>query len=229
MTPKPILTIVLLLGSLWAVPLVVELAQPGDPSRIAPAASAPARQAVAPTTVSGARQQEADSLFAWGRGQYAAEGLTLPEIQLVVLPSLSECNGRVGRYDERNNELRLCRIDDETMLHELAHAWIDHNMSDADRAAFVELRGVAEWNDRSLEWEERGAEQAAEILVWALSAHDRTVRWVIDGVESRRLLSIDNSSPTALRAGFELMVGAPPSRRMPTVPTSEVFSPEGRP
>lgn len=104
----------------------------------------------APTTPP-ARVREAEELVEWGRHRYADEGLRLPEITLVVHPSLQQCGGRVGRSDERTNELVLCRIDRDTVLHELAHAWIDHNLDEADRARFVELRAVDEWNDRSQE------------------------------------------------------------------------------
>jgi hypothetical protein len=224
MTPKPILTSFVLLASLVFGPKIVGTLAPTEAARVA--AMEPARQLVEAPTTPPARVQEAEELLEWGRQRYADEGLQLPEITLVVHPSLQQCGGRVGRYDESTNEFVLCRIDRETVLHELAHAWIDHNLDGADRARFVELRGVDEWNDRSQEWADRGAEQAAEILVWALSDRDRTVRWVEGGVESRRLLSIENSSPVLLAAGFELMVGHQPSRRMIDTPDAAAFSPE---
>ena len=172
------------------------------------------------------RLAEARTALSVGQDVYASQGLELPEIHLVVHPSLAECGGRVGRYDERTNELWLCRIDDEAILHELAHAWIDLNVSDSTRAAFVDLRGLDAWNDRTQPWAERGSEQAAEILVWALSDHDRTVAWTEDGVHSHRLLSIDQSSPEELRAGYRLLVGSEPLRRVEAAEESSSFSPE---
>jgi hypothetical protein len=33
---------------------------------------------------------------------------------------------------------------------------------------FMQVRGIATWNDRSYDWKERGTEQAAEIVTWGL-------------------------------------------------------------
>jgi hypothetical protein len=189
------------------------------------------------SSVSASRLQEAEELLAWGRQRYAEEGLELPEITLVVHTSLQPCNGRVGRYIAETKELVLCRIDRNTVLHELAHAWTGHNLDSAERAHLVELRGTDAWNDHTDDWADRGTEHAAEILVWALSDQDLTVQWTSYGVESRRLLSIGNSSPASLAAGFETMVGHQPSLRTVTTPHPslrtvttphvEPFSPEG--
>jgi hypothetical protein len=228
MTPKPLLTLLVLLTSLVTIP---QLVGASAPTEISVASASPTPQLVkAPTapTASPARVEEAEAVLAWGRDRYAEEGLQLPEITLVVHPSLQQCGGRVGRYDERTNELVLCRIDQETALHELAHAWIDRNLDTDERARFVELRGLPQWNDRTQEWADRGAEQAAEILVWALSDRDRTVSWVESGVESRRLLSVDNSSPESLAAGFQLMVGDQPTKRKIGTPAATEVNPEAR-
>lgn len=227
MTPKPLLTLFLFAAfvSFAAAPRFVDASPPTE----APLSTGgPAPQLAETPPVSAVRVQEAEALLEWGQARYAEEGLQLPDITLVVHPSLRQCAGRVGRYDERTNELVLCRIDEETVLHELAHAWIDENLDADARARFVELRGIAQWNDRTQEWADRGAEQAAEILVWALSDQDHTVEWVEAGVESRRLLSIDNSSPESLAAGFQLMVGHPPSRRLIGTFAATVLSPEAQ-
>ncbi len=187
--------------------------------------SEPADQPIEASTASAQRVLDAEQLLDWGRGRYAEEGLQLPEITLVVHDSLRQCNGRVGTYLRDTNELVLCQIDSETVLHELAHAWVSHNLDEGDRARFLELRRVDTWNDHDDEWSTRGTEHAAEILVWALSEHDRAVQWVEGGVESRRLLSIGNSSPTALADGFELMTGDRPSRRTIAEPVTD-YSPE---
>lgn len=190
------------------------------------ASSEPGDQLVETWTASGERFREAEQLLDWGRGRYTEEGLQLPETTLVVHPSLRPCDGRVGAYHRQTNEVVLCRVDSETVLHELAHAWVAHNLDRSDRARFLDLRGLDRWNNQQDEWSTRGTEHAAEILVWALSDHDRTVRWVEGGVESRRLLSIDNSNPAALTDGFELMTGRRPSKRTITGPVADAFSPE---
>jgi hypothetical protein len=54
------------------------------------------------------------------------------------------------------------------LLHELAHAWDYHMLADEQRRAFMELRGVDTWHSHQVEWHERGAEHAAEIIKWGI-------------------------------------------------------------
>jgi hypothetical protein len=53
-------------------------------------------------------------------------------------------------------------------LHEMAHAWIESNVDAAVMKRFMDVRGIAAWNDRSFDWKDRGTEQAAEIVTWGL-------------------------------------------------------------
>src|SRR4029079_18782097 len=55
-----------------------------------------------------------------------------------------------------------------TTLHELAHAWAELQLSAAERAAFLELRGLDVWYDPGVPRHERGAEHAAEVVSWGL-------------------------------------------------------------
>ena len=55
-----------------------------------------------------------------------------------------------------------------TLLHEVAHAWVEQNVSEAQVAEFMALRGLTEW-DRNASWGELGAEQAAEIFLWGMT------------------------------------------------------------
>jgi hypothetical protein len=82
------------------------------------------------------------------------------------------------------------------LLHEMGHIWIDQNVSQAKRARFLELRGLRAWNDSTDPWEERGFEQGAEIMAWALG---------------NRILfaQIPANDPVQLGAGFELLTGVP--------------------
>jgi len=67
-----------------------------------------------------------------------------------------------------------------TILHELGHAWSWHNLTPEHRDAFQQLRGWTQWLDADLAWEQNGAEQAAEIIVWALSDHPVPVVKIAD-------------------------------------------------
>jgi len=55
--------------------------------------------------------------------------------------------------------------------HELAHAWLNAELDGERRRAFLAHRGLATWGDSSVRWDERGKEQAAEVLTWALLRH----------------------------------------------------------
>ncbi len=102
-----------------------------------------------------------------------AAGLRLPGIDIVGYGGVDGCFGRRGAAINHglHTEVRLCLdgdgpADDWTVIHELAHAWEHHSITDETREAFLEVRGLDAWRDG--EWHERGAEHAAEILVWGV-------------------------------------------------------------
>jgi hypothetical protein len=74
--------------------------------------------------------------------------------------------------------------------------WDEHELTDEVRQAFLDLRGLETW--RGGEWHDRGAEHAAEIMVWGLI--DRPVR---PG-------HIDNNTCAELQAGYETLTGQAP-------------------
>lgn len=130
-------------------------------------------------------------------------GLDLPAIRFVNCEDSSDCLGRQGMviHHAEGAEVRLC--DDEVgpwlewvVIHELAHVWDKYQLTDEARQAFLDLRGLKTWRDAP--WHERGAEHAAEIMVWGLI--DRPVR---PG-------HIDHNSCDELLAGYETLTGQPP-------------------
>ena len=80
------------------------------------------------------------------------------------------------------------------LLHEMGHIWIDQNVSRAERDRFLELRGLRTWNASTADWEERGYEQGAEIMAWALGNRILTAQ-------------IPDNEAARLAAGFELLTG----------------------
>jgi len=77
----------------------------------------------------------------------------------------------------KRTEIRLCvtevgPLQEWLVLHEIAHAWDHHTLAGEAREAFLTTRGLSSW--RNGDWHERGAEHAAEIIVWGLM--DRPVR-----------------------------------------------------
>jgi hypothetical protein len=104
-----------------------------------------------------------------------------------------------------------------TVLHEMGHVWIDQNVSQADRHRFLELRELRVWNASTVSWDERGYEQGAEIMAWALGTRILTPQ-------------IPDNDPGQIAGAYELLTGqslpgleeadcAP--RRRHTVPTVE--------
>ncbi|MGH8870474.1 MAG: hypothetical protein ACRDWS_00640 [Acidimicrobiia bacterium] len=160
------------------------------------------------------------ALVDFGLGRFADQGLDLPAIHIEFSPTVADCRGHEGQYANQSRTLRMCSLDKTTMLHELAHAWANHNLSTAEREAFAAFRGLAAWNDQLDEWKERGTEQAAEIIAWALLDEPNTVRFIDtedDGTPkvSFRLLAIENSSVEALHEGFVELTGMEPIFRTP--------------
>jgi hypothetical protein len=93
-----------------------------------------------------------------------------------------------------------------TLLHEIGHIWAAAALDEATKDSFLELRGLESWADKETPWQDRGSEQAAEIMAWAL-------------MDSELLLAtLSDHDPASLAAGFELLTGiVPSSYRVATV------------
>ncbi len=73
-------------------------------------------------------------------------------------------------------EAELTNATQGMLLHETAHAWIDHTLTDERKAMFQQLRGWIYWrNYDAAPWHDNGTEQAGEIMVWGLI--DRPLQW----------------------------------------------------
>lgn len=139
----------------------------------------------------------------WALALFEEAGLGLPGIDFAQFPDRSHCAGRIGAAiaaDERVG-IRLCTdrsgpVLEWLLLHEIAHAWDRQSLDESRRRAFIDLRGLSSW--REGDWHDRGAEHAAEIVVWGLI--DRPVR---PG-------HIDNTTCVALLAGYRTLTGADP-------------------
>ena len=149
------------------------------PSSAAPAAS-PGTEAVqaAPTTLT----PEYHVLIDWAVDLFDQAGLDLGGVRIGIYDDPSACNGYRGFHVL--GEVTVCAPNQNpsvqeawrrhTLLHELAHAWADVNVSEQDRDAFVAERSAATWQNGDAAWEERGAEHAAEIIAWAVADYPVT-------------------------------------------------------
>ena len=125
-----------------------------------------------PPAVYGARMAE-ERTIDWAVRRYRLAALgSLPPLDVHFHPTGTGCHGNLGVY--YLGRIDLCtRYSSEPYarkyaLHELAHAWIDANAPAAALQEFMRLRRIEAWDDRNLPWEERGSEQAAEIMAWGL-------------------------------------------------------------
>ena len=147
--------------------------------------------------------------YAWTQDLFAAAGFEQPATAIEFFASDEECGGARGRAwfnDTGTTTIAICATHDNpevettwrkrTLLHEIAHAWIDQNVSPEDLDAFTELRGLERWSDRDVNWEDRATEHAAEIFMWGLQDGDYNVDFRIDA-----------SSCSELAAGYELLTG----------------------
>ena len=133
-----------------------------------------------------------------------AAGLRLPGIDIVGYDSVDNCHGRRGAAINHGlrTEVRLCvdgtgPTDDWVVIHELAHAWEHHTLTDQIRDEFLRVRGLDAW--RGDEWNLSGAEHAAEIVVWGVI--DREVQ----------LVRIRPNTCDALLEGYVTLTGRAPT------------------
>lgn len=153
-----------------------------------------------------------EAMIAWAEQLYADAGLGLPRFAVSFPASTEPCHGGEGLWEDRAGEpdrVLVCvthdkpHVQDEwqrrTLIHELAHAWAEANLTDADRERFMGLREVDAWNEPTDEWGHRGTEHAAEIISWG----------VID--QKLHLWKLPDASCPALTAGYELLTGMAPT------------------
>ena len=139
-------------------------------------------------------------------GYFAEAGLPLPPVTFRHHLDPAGCNGSDGLHRSVGSRsvIELCNAGpgsgtDRVILHELAHAWSFHSLTDERKAAFKELRGWKYWLDYdNADWADNGAEQAAEIIVWALSDHPVQV------------IKVDHNTCTELLAGYITLTGLTP-------------------
>ena len=138
---------------------------------------------------------------AWAVERFAIAGLDLPGLEIRLHPDRDGCRGRLGFYSDGVANLcatQTSQIAVRTMVHELAHGWLDAYASTEDRGRFLALRSLRTWNDQDVPWDQRGYEQAAEILAWAL--HDQGT-----GIHAPRF---PGNSPPELAEAFRSLTGA---------------------
>jgi hypothetical protein len=137
---------------------------------------------------------------------FADAGLDLPPVTIRRHTDTTACNGYEGVHHKAGNRsvIDICTPtsgawEERTILHELSHAWAFHYLTPQHEQAFKAIRGWHSWLDYGrAEWKDNGAEQAAEIMVWALSDHPV------------HPVKIDRNSCAELHAGYVALTGLQP-------------------
>jgi hypothetical protein len=153
------------------------------------------------------RTESDRALMEWGLSRFEAAGLELPALDIAFHDDKQPCHGFFGLYRGASPpEVDICGFNwdrflpmpKKVVLHELAHAWSAEHLTEADRSAFLQMRGLMSWGDDQLPWAEQGSEQAAEIIAWAL----------MDGPVS--LSMTQGTDDVSMAAAYELLTeGAP--------------------
>lgn len=94
-------------------------------------------------------------------------GLELPGLEIRFFTDNETCGAEHGRFypSEDAWHIHICPTEvDAVYEHELAHAWELAHVTDAQRQAFMRMRGFESWSDRELPWNERGVEGAASVI-----------------------------------------------------------------
>jgi hypothetical protein len=128
--------------------------------------------AARPLEIHGATAAEARAVD-WALGRYREAGLThMQPLEVFLHRDHDACNSGIGLYD--SGRIDLCTMASSEpyqrkfALHEMAHAWAEANVDVRTLERFMDVRGIASWNDRADPWKERGTEQSAEIIAWGL-------------------------------------------------------------
>lgn len=102
--------------------------------------------------------------------RFEAAGLELPPLRVFAHDDKDACEGQLGTYGQygQRDRVDLCTHVEFYILHEMAHAWEQHNVSDEVRAAILDEAGLTVWHDRDLPWLDSGAEIAANTIAFGL-------------------------------------------------------------
>ena len=142
-------------------------------------------------------QQE---LARWAAARFDRAGLDPPTVEIRFHGDASGCGGHLGHAQDGGVDVCTVLVNEmarRNLLHEMGHIWIDQNVSQRVRERFLELRHLSTWNASTADWDERGYEQGAEIMAWALGNRILTAQ-------------IPDNLPEQLGAGFELLTGVTP-------------------
>lgn len=121
-----------------------------------------------PVTHSGFSPEEqrvVDSAIA--RFQAASLDLPLTHVRKISLEDRCQPRGKaLNSWPVK--VAQICVVQEDVVVHELAHAWAFVHLTDDDRLDFALRRGTPTWRSREHPWMDRASEHAADIITWYL-------------------------------------------------------------
>jgi hypothetical protein len=98
--------------------------------------------------------------------RFADANLILPDLTIRFGDDPADCFGHLAIFDVATTPwtITICSDLAFVLTHELAHAWLDSNMSGPTREQYLSLRDKANWDDKHAEWSDRGVEDAAFVI-----------------------------------------------------------------
>ncbi|MEA3510727.1 MAG: nuclear transport factor 2 family protein [Actinomycetota bacterium] len=162
-------------------------------------------------------------LVEWAIDRFTANDLVFPDVTQIVFPPTAACEGGVSGtavHQERGSSIDVCasaesvspgaetssfaptRAARGTILHELAHIWNFDHVTEYRKELFVAARGLDVWIGNGIDWDRRGSEHAAEILMWGL----------MDDVVP--MLRLEQRSCADLTDGYQILTGRIPRARV---------------
>jgi hypothetical protein len=136
-------------------------------------------------------------LAMWAVARFERAGLDPPRVVIAFHSDASGCGGHLGYAKDGHVDVCTVLVNEmarRNLLHEMGHIWIDQNVSYADRDRFLEFRGLRTWNAPTADWDDRGYEQGAEIMAWALGDRILTAQ-------------VPDNDPAQLGVAFEILTG----------------------
>lgn len=146
----------------------------------------------------------------WAQDRYREAGLSLPDMRVSFHADNELCEGARGGHlvEDGVSRVFICITEEgstrdfqirRVLLHEFAHAWDHHSLTDDIRSEFIAYKDFPGWSFE-VPYDERASEDAAEIITWGLM--DRPILLnSLDGVWSweERL------------DGYQILTGSTPS------------------
>ncbi len=141
-------------------------------------------------------------LGSWGLARFEAAQLDTPPIEIHLHRDRDACRGHRGLFNAGEMRVDVCVTEPLVVLHEIAHAWNHVNVPGDVESTYVAAGGFGSWDAPETPWHDRGSEDAADTIAWALM-DDPIAMPTPDGpiaqLDARYRLLTGNDAPRVVR------------------------------